>query len=49
MKESREQRDKTMIIKLMFIPNDDTLNNPFCRLELAVKTLNLINQLIKIQ
>ncbi len=28
--------------KLMFIPNDDTLNNPFCRLKkLIVKTFEL--------
>ena len=39
-------RDKTMTDRLMYIPNDETQNYPFCS---NVWTLNLINQLIKIQ
>ena len=31
-------RDKTMADKLMYIPNDDTNNYPFCRLKLVVET-----------
>ena len=31
-------RDKTMTDKLMYIPNDDTQNYPFCRLKLVVET-----------
>ena len=42
-----------MDVKLMCIPNDDTQNYPFCRVELVVETfgwtLNLINQPIEIQ
>ena len=30
--------DKTMIDKLMYIPNADTHNYPFCRLQLANDT-----------
>ena len=30
--------DKTMADKLMYIPNDDTRNFPFCRLKLVVET-----------
>ena len=44
--------DKTMVDTLMYIPNDDTQNYPYCRLQLAVEiicTFNLINQPIKIQ
>ena len=37
-----------MADKLMYIPNDDTQNYPFCRLKLVVETLNLMNKLIKI-
>ena len=29
--------DKTLADKLMYIPNDDTQNNPFCRLQLVVE------------
>ena len=32
----RIYRDKTMADKLMYIPNDDAQNNPFCRLLLVV-------------
>ena len=31
-------RDKTMADKFMYIPNDDTPNYPFCRLELVAET-----------
>ena len=34
----RISRDKTMINKLMYIPNDVTQNYPFCRLQLVVET-----------
>ena len=27
-----------MADKLMYIPNDDTYNNPFCRLQIVVET-----------
>ena len=30
---SRILRDKTMADKLIYIPNDDTQNYPFCRLQ----------------
>ena len=46
------QRDKTMANKLMHIPNNDSQNYPFCRLQLAIKTLGLsklMTQPIKIQ
>ena len=36
----------------MYIPNEDTQNIPFCKLQLVVETfgtLNLMNQPIKIQ
>ena len=33
-------RDKTMADKLMYIPNDDTNNYPFCRLKLLVQSLD---------
>ena len=32
-------RDKTMADKLMYIPNDDKQNYPFCRLQLVVVML----------
>ena len=32
-------RDKTMADKMMYIPNDDTQNNPFCILKLFVETV----------
>ena len=32
-------RDRTMADKLMYIPNDDTHNYPFCKLQLVVKIL----------
>ena len=38
-----------MADELMYIPNNDTQNYPYCRLQLVVRTLNLINQQIKIQ
>ena len=31
----RNQRDKTIADKLMYIPNGDTQNYPFCRLQLT--------------
>ena len=31
------QRDKPMADKLVYIPNDDTQNFPFCRLKLVVE------------
>ena len=31
---------KTMADNLMYIPNDDAQNYPFCRLQLVVKCLN---------
>ena len=34
----RIKRDKTMADKLRYIPNDDTENYPFCRLQLVVET-----------
>ena len=37
-----------MDYKLKYIPNDDTQNKPFCKLQLVVETLNLVNQLFKI-
>ena len=39
--------DKTMVDKLMYIPNDNKQNYPFYRLQLVVetvKTLHLMNQ-----
>ena len=45
-------RNKTMDNKLMYIPNDDTLNYSFCRLRISgwnVWTQILMNQPIKIQ
>ena len=33
-------RDRTMTKKLMYIPNDDSQNCPFCRLQLVVETLD---------
>ena len=38
-----------MVDKFMYIPNGDKQNYPFCRLQLVVETLNLINQPIKIR
>ena len=32
-------RDKTVAEKLMYIPNDDTQNYLFCRLQIVVETL----------
>ena len=32
------QRDKTMVDKLMYIPNDDKQNYPFCGFHLMVET-----------
>ena len=32
-------RDKTMDYKLKYIPNDDTQNYSFCRLQLVTETL----------
>ena len=32
--------DKTMADKLIYIPNNDTQNYPFCRLQLEVKYLD---------
>ena len=32
------QRDKTMVDKLMHIPNNDKQFYPFCRLQLVVET-----------
>ena len=32
------QREKTITDKLMYIPNDDTQNYPFCKLQLVVET-----------
>ena len=37
-----------MTDKLMYVPNYDTHNYPYCRLQLVVRTLKLMNQLIKI-
>ena len=34
-------RDKTIKDKLIYIPNDDTQNYPFYRLQLLVKTFGL--------
>ena len=34
----RDQRDKTMADKVMYIPNDDTQNYPFCRSQLVVES-----------
>ena len=31
-------RDKTIAVKLMYIPNDETQNYSFCRLQLVVET-----------
>ena len=33
-----------MANKVLYIPNNKTLNHPFCRLELAVKTYNQHNK-----
>ena len=33
-------RDKTMAYKLMYIPDDDTQNYPFCRLKFVIETFN---------
>ena len=37
-----------MADKLMYIPNIDTQNYPYCRLQLVVETLNLLNQVHKL-
>ena len=37
-KKTRDQRDKTMADKLMYILNDDKQNYPFWRLQLVVET-----------
>ena len=37
MKNSRIYRYKTMADKLMYIPNDDTQNSIFCKLQLLVE------------
>ena len=37
-------RDKTMANKLMYIPNEDTQNNPFCRLILEFETFGHFNK-----
>ena len=34
----RNLREKTMADKLIYIPNEDTQNYPFCRLLLVVET-----------
>ena len=34
---SRILKDKTMDVKLIYIPNDDKQNCPFCRLKLIVE------------
>ena len=39
MQQPRIWRDKTMADDLMFIPNDDTQNYPFCVLQLEVETV----------
>ena len=31
-------RDRTIAVKFMYIPNDDTQNYPFCKLQLVVET-----------
>ena len=38
MEKDRDKRDNTMAEKLMNIPNDDTQNFPFCKLQLVVET-----------
>ena len=45
-------RDKTMAQKLMYIPNDDTQNYPFYKLQFvfeAFQTFTLMNQLIYLE
>ena len=42
------QEYKKMVDKLMYIPNDNTQNNPFCILQLVVSDTHLNEQLIKI-
>ena len=37
-------RDKTMVDKLMYIPNDVTENYPFFRSQLVVKTFGKFNK-----
>ena len=32
------ERVKTIAYKLLYMPNDDTQNYPFCRLKLVVET-----------
>ena len=34
----RDLREKTMADKLIYIPNNDAQNYPFCRLQLVVET-----------
>ena len=36
----KKEKDKTMADKLKYIPNDDTQNYHFCRLQLVVETRN---------
>ena len=36
----RDQRDKTMADKLMYIPNEDSQYYPIYKLKLVVETLN---------
>ena len=37
-----------MADKLMYIPNDDTQRYPFCRLQLVVEQLQLMNKIPKV-
>ena len=38
-------RDKTMAVKLKYIPNNDAQKYPFCRLQLVVVTFKHLNKL----
>ena len=35
------KRDNTMSDKIVYIPNDDIQEHPFCRLQLVVETFGL--------
>ena len=44
---SEMERDETMANELMYIPNDNIQNNPFCRLQLVLETFGPDTQLNK--
>ena len=45
---SRILKDKTMNVRLIYIPNDDKQNCPLCRLKINSSTILVLNQPTKI-